>query len=85
MLNLLPFDALREPSGNYVGEHKVISYLPSAGSFYLLARQDGRSIQNKKVFAMGGVPYEQSATHFRDLIATHGLGPSAVLKPSELA
>jgi len=36
-LNLLPFDALQDHSGRYVRENTTISYLPAAGSFYLLA------------------------------------------------
>jgi CHAT domain-containing protein len=72
LLNLLPFDALNEPSGDYVGERNVISYLPSAGTFYLLARQTARPNQNRKVLAVGGVPYDQAAEHFKNLIASQG-------------
>jgi CHAT domain-containing protein len=74
LLNLLPFDSLRDPSGSYFGAQTVISYLPSAGSFYLLAQQTSGSVRNRKVLAVGGVPYEQSAAYFKNLVAAHGFG-----------
>src|SRR5581483_5660924 len=67
-------DALTEPSGNYVVERNVISYLPSAGTFYLLAQQTTRPNTNRKVLAVGAVPYDQAAEHFKNLIASHGFG-----------
>jgi len=76
LLNMLPFDSLREPSGKYVGERSVISYLPSAGGFYLLARQSQRPDMATKVFAMGAVPYEHERNYFRNLIETRGFGPA---------
>jgi CHAT domain-containing protein len=78
LLNLLPFDALSAPSGKFVGEQKVISYLPSAGSFFLLAGEARRPTQNRKVLAVGAVPYEQAAARFKNLIASHGFGDTVL-------
>jgi len=73
-LNRLSFDSLREPSGGYLGARTVISYLPSAGSFYLLAKESNESGQEKKVLAIGGVPYEQQSSYFKNVIASQGFG-----------
>lgn len=72
LLNLLPFDALRDAAGKYVGEQTVVSYLPSAGSFYLLAEQINKPDQNRRVLAVGAVPYDQEAARLKKVIATHG-------------
>lgn len=71
LLNLLPFDALREDSGKYLGDRTAISYLPSAESFYLLAIQGNRPRRNTKVFAVGAVPYE-ALVHSKTPAATPG-------------
>jgi CHAT domain-containing protein len=78
LLNLLPFDAVREPGGRYLAERSVASYLPSAGSFSLLAQQGRRSAPGTKVFAMGAISYEQEAKRFQSLIATNGFSPTAI-------
>jgi CHAT domain-containing protein len=71
-LNRLPFDSLRDASASYVGQGTVVSYLPSAGSFYLLAEQARRPVHDKKVLAVGGVPYRQDAEHFRSVASAEG-------------
>src|SRR5215472_13635633 len=77
-LNLLPFDALRTASGKFVGEERVISYLPSAGSFYLLTAESEKSNPSRRVLAVGGVPYDRAADHFRNLVASHGFGQTVL-------
>ncbi len=74
VLHLLPFDALRDLSGPYVGEESVVSYLPSAASFYLLARQkNGPEPRRRELFAVGGVPYASALDQIKKLVALRGV------------
>jgi CHAT domain-containing protein len=75
ILNLVPFDALQDHAGRYAGEDTTISYLPSAGSFYLLSEQ-ARTVEiNRSVLAFGGIPYQDDASRFRKLLIVAGFGP----------
>lgn len=58
-LNLVPFDALRAPSGRYIVETKAILYSPSATTFYRLTSEQS-SPGKKSLLAVGGVPYTRS-------------------------
>jgi len=60
-LHLVPFDALRDPSGHFVVETKTVIYSPSATSFHLLLeqKQHERTVRNG-LLAIGGVPYSRS-------------------------
>jgi CHAT domain-containing protein len=74
VLHLLPFDALHELSGPYVGESSIVSYLPSAASFYLLAHQrTGSDRRRRDLFAVGGVPYSTEADQIKKLIDLRGI------------
>jgi CHAT domain-containing protein/tetratricopeptide (TPR) repeat protein len=59
-LHLLPFDALIDSAGGYlIGSH-VVSYAPSASTYYLLERAPGSHKPAPRVLALGGVPYTSS-------------------------
>ena len=60
-LHLVPFDALRDPSGHFVVQTRTVIYSPSATSFHLLLeqKQHERTVRNG-LLAIGGVPYSQS-------------------------
>jgi CHAT domain-containing protein len=60
-LNLVPFDALRDVSGQYVVETRTVLYSPSASSFYLLTKQKRPTTARKALLAVGGVPYARSS------------------------
>ncbi|PWU04229.1 MAG: hypothetical protein C5B51_17200, partial [Terriglobia bacterium] len=61
-LHLVPFDALRAPSGGYVAETKTVLYSPSATTFYLLMQEKQRPrTAHRTLLAVGGIPYFQSA------------------------
>jgi CHAT domain-containing protein len=60
-LHLVPFDALRDPSGRYVVETRTVIYSPSASSFYLLREQKRPQAGRKSLLAVGGVPYAGSS------------------------
>lgn len=64
-LNLVPFDALRAPSGRYIVETKAILYSPSATTFYRLTSETSAPAKSQKsLLAVGGVPYSRSGiTH----------------------
>ncbi|HJT71307.1 MAG TPA: CHAT domain-containing protein [Terriglobales bacterium] len=60
-LNLVPFDALRAPSGRYIVETKAILYSPSATTFYRLTTETSSPAKSQKsLLAVGGVPYSRS-------------------------
>lgn len=60
-LHLVPFDALREPSGRYVVESKTVLYSPSATTFYLLTQEKQRPrTAQRTLLAVGGIPYSRS-------------------------
>lgn len=60
-LHLVPFDALREPSGHYVVEGKTVLYSPSATTFYLLTQEKQRPrTAHRTLLAVGGIPYSRS-------------------------
>jgi CHAT domain-containing protein len=57
LLNLLPFDALEDSRGAAFGNAKVVSYIPSAASFYLIASQTPPVGARENLFAVGDIPY----------------------------
>jgi CHAT domain-containing protein len=66
-LHLVPFDALVEPSGQYVVESRTVVYAPSATSFFLLRTAAKHKSSGRGLLAVGGVPYQQSGTKLGDL------------------
>jgi CHAT domain-containing protein len=60
-LHLVPFDALKAPSGAYVAETKTVLYSPSATTFYLLTQEEQRPrTAHRTLLAIGGIPYSRS-------------------------
>jgi CHAT domain-containing protein len=60
-LHLVPFDGLREVSGQYVAETRKVIYSPSATAFYLLTEQRLRSsTRHNALLAIGGIQYSRS-------------------------
>ena len=60
-LNLVPFDALRAPSGRYIVQTKTVLYSPSATTFYRLTSETPSPVKSQKgLLAVGGVPYSRS-------------------------
>jgi CHAT domain-containing protein len=60
-LHLVPFDALKDPSGSYVAESKTVLYSPSATTFYLLIQEKQRPrTSHRTLLAVGGIPYSRS-------------------------
>src|SRR5438552_4188572 len=56
-LNLLPFDALRDPQGRYFLESHVVTYAPSATVLYLLREPRSLKRANRDFLGVGGVVY----------------------------
>jgi CHAT domain-containing protein len=72
-LHLLPFEALIDSAGGYVGDASVVSYLPSAASFYLLAQKAGHFEKTgHELLAVGGVAYSSDRDQLRNLITAQG-------------
>lgn len=60
-LNLIPFDALRDPSGHYVLDSRTVLYSPSAASYYVLTQKKRPAAARKALLAVGGIPYAGSS------------------------
>ena len=60
-LNLIPFDALADETGEYVLGSHVVSYAPSATALNLMRRMRGLSRAPVTFLGVGGVAYQSSA------------------------
>jgi CHAT domain-containing protein len=58
ILNLLPFEALRNGKGQYVLRSAIVSYAPSATILATLRRTNDASPATKPLLAVGDVPYK---------------------------
>jgi CHAT domain-containing protein len=58
ILNLLPFEALRDAQGQYLLKSRVISYVPSGTILNTLRRPEHRQSAPKPLLAVGDVEYE---------------------------
>jgi CHAT domain-containing protein/tetratricopeptide (TPR) repeat protein len=58
MLNLFPFDALRDAQGEYLLKSRVISYVPSGTILNTLRRAQKQKSAPKPLLAVGDVEYE---------------------------
>jgi len=58
ILNLLPFEALRDAQGEYILKSRVISYVPSGTILNTLRRADKQKPAPKPLLAVGDVEYE---------------------------
>jgi len=61
ILNLVPFEALRNANGEYLIKSRVISYVPSGTILDRLRRIAGRQLAPRKLLAVGDVVYESQA------------------------
>ena len=61
-LHLLSFDALVDPNGRYLVTTHRITYASSASAFYLLNRTSPAQFDTATLLAIGGVPYDQTAS-----------------------
>ena len=61
-LHLLSFDALVDPNGRYLVTTHRITYALSASAFYLLNRTSPAQFDTATLLAIGGVPYDQTAS-----------------------
>jgi CHAT domain-containing protein len=78
-LHLVPFDALKSASGRFLVESKVITYAPSATSFYLLRCGNHSNDIARNVLAVGGVPYGRSG--LKSTFVTRGGQPEGADLP----
>jgi CHAT domain-containing protein/tetratricopeptide (TPR) repeat protein len=58
ILNLLPFEALRDSDGEYLLKSRVISYMPSATIFDVLRRAEKQHSVPRPFLGVGDVAYE---------------------------
>jgi CHAT domain-containing protein len=58
ILNMLPFEALRDEQGQYLLKSRMISYLPSGTILDTLRRRQMQEPAPKPLLAVGDVPYE---------------------------
>lgn len=58
MLNLVPFEALRDDQGQYLLKSRTISYVPSGTILHTLRRRHMQELAPKPLLAVGDVPYE---------------------------
>ena len=58
ILNLLPFEALRDAQGEYLLKSRVISYVPSGTILNTLRRAEKQKSAPKPLLAVGDVEYE---------------------------
>jgi CHAT domain-containing protein len=58
ILNLLPFEALRDPQGEYILKSRVISYVPSGTILNTLRHAEKQNPAPKPLLAVGDVEYE---------------------------
>ena len=61
ILNLVPFEALRDAEGEYLLKSRVISYVPSGTILDRLRRVAGRHLAPRKLLAVGDVVYENQS------------------------
>jgi tetratricopeptide (TPR) repeat protein len=59
-LNRLPFEALRDPSGDYLVRSHVVFYAPSATTLYILRTQHRPTAPQMAFLGVGGVSYQPS-------------------------
>jgi CHAT domain-containing protein len=72
-LHLLPFEALVDSGGKYVSDRNVVSYLPSAASFYLLAQKSHQGENHPRaILAVGGVAYGTDRDQLKNLLTLRG-------------
>src|SRR5712692_8550255 len=69
ILNLLPFEALRDAQGEYLLKSRVISYVPSGTILNTLRRAEKQKPAPKPLLAVGDVEYENQGGSGRRIAA----------------
>jgi len=69
ILNLLPFESLRDSEGTYLITSHVFSYAPSGTTLHVLRRDDNHAEASKPLLALGDVIYENQGGVGRKLPA----------------
>jgi CHAT domain-containing protein len=59
-LNRLPFEALRDPTGDYLVRSHVVFYAPSATTLYILRTQRPPTAPQMAFLGVGGISYQPS-------------------------
>jgi len=67
ILNLLPFEALRDSKGQYLLRSKVVTYVPSGTILDTLRRAERQSPAPKPLLAVGDVAYEDKGVVARSI------------------
>lgn len=75
-LHLVPFDALVSADNQYVVESHIVSYAPSATTFFLLRTLVRPQDQPHGVVAVGGIPYNHSG--LKQSAVTRGFSDSGL-------
>jgi tetratricopeptide (TPR) repeat protein len=57
-LHLVPFDGLIDNAGHYLVASNVVTYQPSASTFYLIKTRPRSHTPERMLLAVGGVPYD---------------------------
>jgi CHAT domain-containing protein len=69
ILNLLPFESLRDREGKYLITSYIFSYAPSGTTLHVLRRDDNHAEASKPLLALGDVIYENQGGVGRKLPA----------------
>jgi CHAT domain-containing protein len=67
-LHLVPFDALLDSNNHYLVDSLIVTYAPSASSFFFLRSKRRRNAATQGVLAVGGVPYDRSGLKASNLV-----------------
>jgi CHAT domain-containing protein len=82
-LHLVPFDALIDGANHYVLESRIVTYAPSASSFWLLRSRQQRKTVTQGLLAIGGVEYDRSGLHAANVVRGYSLDRLTNLPNSE--
>jgi len=82
-LHLVPFDALRSPAGNLLGESAVTSYAPSVMSDVLLKARSEPQVQ-RAFLGVGGAIYNQTGAQPFTLAKSNARGGYFGVDPAKL-
>ena len=67
-LHLVPFDALMDSTNRYLVDSRIVTYAPSASSFFLLRSTRQQKTVSQGLLAVGGVPYDRSGLKASSLV-----------------
>jgi CHAT domain-containing protein len=72
-LHLVPFDALIDGTNHYVLESRIVTYAPSASSFWLLRSRPQKKAVTQGLLAVGGVEYDGSGLKAANVVRGYSL------------